>query len=362
MKVTKKLLAALLCAALLLSLSACAKDGDESSSSSSQVQVEKPAVSETALVVDSLGMAVDLPKPLHDRLGTLLFPTTTGPMAAEGAIINGAFRCEYQSNAVYQRILELQSQGEEYLSDEEYETLSKQSWTLFAIFNINGRTLTDTTDLTKVTGFDTNTKIGEVGDASYYLAYNAEADTTQLDAEDTELYAQLAAEITNVPAGFSAYSPIIAQTGIAAGTSLEEMDATDFAGNQQTVDLFKGKKLTLVNVWATNCPPCINEMPELERISQDYADRGVQVIGICADTDGTANMDMAKEIISKTKVTYNNLIPDDFIYNKLFINLNATPTTFFVDENGVIVGSIIKGSRDYKGFSSLIDAQLEAMK
>jgi thiol-disulfide isomerase/thioredoxin len=46
---------------------------------------------------------------------------------------------------------------------------------------------------------------------------------------------------------------------------------------------FRGK-LVLVNFWAPWCPPCVQEMPDLSRIQTEYAERGVQVLGIGLDT------------------------------------------------------------------------------
>ena len=73
------------------------------------------------------------------------------------------------------------------------------------------------------------------------------------------------------------------------GTVAEEgyefiAETTDLDGNTvNTADIFAENKLTMVNIWATFCGPCINEMPELEKIHQEYAEEGAGVIGLVLD-------------------------------------------------------------------------------
>lgn len=51
----------------------------------------------------------------------------------------------------------------------------------------------------------------------------------------------------------------------------------------QSLSAYQGRILVL-NFWATWCAPCVDEMPELEQLQQDYADRNVQILGISMDT------------------------------------------------------------------------------
>ena len=54
---------------------------------------------------------------------------------------------------------------------------------------------------------------------------------------------------------------------------LSNFESWDLYGNTVTNQVFKGKKLTMVNIWATYCSPCINEMPDLEKLHQEYEKR-----------------------------------------------------------------------------------------
>ena len=79
------------------------------------------------------------------------------------------------------------------------------------------------------------------------------------------------------------------QTTEQAGV-LSSFSATDLDGNTVDQSVLADYDLTMVNVWATFCGPCINEMPDLGELAQEYADKKVQIIGLVSDvlnTDGT---------------------------------------------------------------------------
>lgn len=132
-------------------------------------------------------------------------------------------------------------------------------------------------------------------------------------------------------------------------------------------DVLQGKKLTMINVWATYCNPCINEMPELAQLNKDYADKGVQVIGVLTDLgsteayDGEA-MDYARAIIDSTGADYLHILPGEGMFFGALNDITAVPTTYFVDENGQIIGEPYVGSRDYDGWAAIVDDLLTNME
>ena len=74
--------------------------------------------------------------------------------------------------------------------------------------------------------------------------------------------------------------------GVRVGELLPAFILPDLDGMPvQFPDRFKGKPL-LINVWASWCAPCIEEMPELARFAARHADDGPQVVGIALDTPG----------------------------------------------------------------------------
>ncbi|MEO8418261.1 MAG: TlpA disulfide reductase family protein [Methylophilaceae bacterium] len=78
----------------------------------------------------------------------------------------------------------------------------------------------------------------------------------------------------------------------------------DANGTAQAISQWQGK-ITVINFWASWCPPCREEMPELSRLQDQYRDRGVIVLGISTD-----DIDKMREFAKTTKVSYPLLAGD----------------------------------------------------
>lgn len=148
---------------------------------------------------------------------------------------------------------------------------------------------------------------------------------------------------------------------------LSGFTTTDIDGNAVNQSVFKGKKLTMVNIWATFCGPCINEMPDLGKISEDYADKGFQIIGIPVDVvDYYGNIDesqveLAKDIIDETGAVYLHILPSASLNQAKLSQVTSVPETIFVDENGNQVGESYIGSRSMAQWKEIIDGLMENM-
>lgn len=137
-----------------------------------------------------------------------------------------------------------------------------------------------------------------------------------------------------------------------------EFSAKTVSGEDISSDVFKESKLTVVNVWVSWCGPCVQEIPELQKLYESMKDKDVNVIGLAQDA-GT-DLDAVKEIIDKNKVTYQNIVPEgateDFV-----MSIMAFPTTFFVDSDRNIVG-VIQGNRNLEAFTAAVEGVLEKLK
>lgn len=142
----------------------------------------------------------------------------------------------------------------------------------------------------------------------------------------------------------------------------ETLDEKEFSSDE-----FKDFDLTIVNIWGTWCSPCVAELPELQKIYEEYEGMGVNVVGIVTDTkiDGKKDNDtiaLAKKIAEKTKVKYPLTIPDDGEFSDNLNYLQAYPTTIFVDKNGKIVGEPVMGAQNYEAWKNLVDSKLNEVK
>lgn len=138
-------------------------------------------------------------------------------------------------------------------------------------------------------------------------------------------------------------------------------EAQDLAGNTVTSDVFSGSKLTMVNVWATYCNPCLSEMPELGELAGEYDSEEFQMIGIISDVPEGADqktMDLAADLVARTGADYTHLLLNESLYYALLTNVSGVPTTFFIDGEGKVLETV-EGAKDKEVWEEKINAHLE---
>lgn len=146
---------------------------------------------------------------------------------------------------------------------------------------------------------------------------------------------------------------------------LSSFESTDMDNKPVDASIFKGKKLTMVNIWATFCGPCIQEMPDLSQLNKEYADKGFQVVGIPVDTMGSDGkisdkmVDTAKDVIKEGKADYLHILPSESLNKAKLSQVQSVPETIFVDENGKQVGESYIGSRSKEDWAKIIEKLLK---
>ena len=130
-------------------------------------------------------------------------------------------------------------------------------------------------------------------------------------------------------------------------------DAIGFDGNKvNCADIFAKNELTMVNLWGTTCHWCIEEMPDVEKLKDDFAAKGCEIIGVCQD--GESKLDLATTQLEASGVTYNNYYVDGY-HNAVF-NLQEYPTTYFVDKDGKILAIVV--GADVEEYQKTVDSLL----
>ena len=145
-------------------------------------------------------------------------------------------------------------------------------------------------------------------------------------------------------------------------------EGKDLDGNTVKSDeLFSGNAVTVVNFWFTTCNPCVGELAELDALNKELAEKGGALIGVNTFTlDGDeAAISEAKDVLAKKGATYQNVyFNSDGEAGKFTENIFAYPTTYVVDRNGNIVGEPIVGAITEKNqaekLQKLIDQALAA--
>lgn len=136
-------------------------------------------------------------------------------------------------------------------------------------------------------------------------------------------------------------------TQLISKTAFPEFSETDMDGNAVTNDIFSKYDATIVNFWNNGCGTCIEEMPELEEMFQNFKEQNINLIGVGADSgESEEHLSTAKEILSEKGVTYLNISPspENNFYKDFISELAGYPTTYIVDSEGNIIGAPIIGN------------------
>jgi len=134
-------------------------------------------------------------------------------------------------------------------------------------------------------------------------------------------------------AGFWA-NGLLSPQRMAKPVPLPGFSLPDLAGQTRALSEWDGK-VRVINFWATWCPPCREEIPELMALHKDYADQGVVVIGIAIDEPKAVSA-----YLTETAINYPQLLASDNgveLSRQLGNTAGAVPFTLVVNRHGQIV-------------------------
>lgn len=122
----------------------------------------------------------------------------------------------------------------------------------------------------------------------------------------------------------------IAAAQVSAGTRAPEIGLNDTAGNPVRMAQLRGK-VVLVDFWASWCAPCREEMPVLERLHQQYKDRGLVIVGVNMDREAP-NM---RRFLQRTPVSF-RVVHDGQHAVAGRYGPPRMPSSYIVDKRGVV--------------------------
>ncbi|MEO7724373.1 MAG: TlpA disulfide reductase family protein [Chthoniobacterales bacterium] len=139
-------------------------------------------------------------------------------------------------------------------------------------------------------------------------------------------------------------APETPQTSMAA----PDWQLKNLEGKPVKLSDFKGK-VVLLNFWATWCPPCREEIPDLVSLQRQYAARGLVVLGISMDEGGPARV---ASFAKRFEITYPIVMGDEKT-SAAYGGIQVLPTTFIIDRKGNVVDGL-QGATDRAGFEEKI--------
>ena len=125
----------------------------------------------------------------------------------------------------------------------------------------------------------------------------------------------------------------------ARSSGMLDFELQDLDGNPMRLSQFRGHPV-IVDFWATWCPPCRKQIPELRDLYTRYhKSKGLEIIGVACDTIQGDNTSAIAPFIKKFRINYPILIASEPVVDSL--GVEAIPTTLFVGADGKLVQKVL---------------------
>lgn len=196
----------------------------------------------------------------------------------------------------------------------------------------------------------------------YHFLYNDNYDDLDVSEEDKHDLDLIFSEYENIKRNLILFTKV-APKALSETSSLNKFKTKDVEGNEVDQKIFSDYDITMVNIWATHCGPCIDEMDELQKVYEKLPE-GSNLISICEDASD--NLELANEILEKKGVKFKTLLSSDSLRETILKNISATPTTVFIDKNGNIVGDELvgapgRGDEVIESYLKILDEKLDGI-
>ncbi len=110
-----------------------------------------------------------------------------------------------------------------------------------------------------------------------------------------------------------------------------EWTLPSLGGGEISLADYRGQ-IVVLNIWATWCAPCIEEMPALVRAQERFRDSGVQFVGLSIDEGG---FDAVQPFVDRFNITY-PIVLDDGVAADSYEGNTGVPTTYLINRKGQI--------------------------
>src|SRR6056297_1615374 len=137
------------------------------------------------------------------------------------------------------------------------------------------------------------------------------------------------------------------------GVLKETTPAPDFTietlqGDRVSLSDYRGE-VVLLNLWATWCPPCREEMPSMQSIYDQLKDRGFTILAVAAPNPPRETFEKIENYISEYEYTFPVLIDSEYKVNGTY-GTGSIPTSWVVDTEGNLVARLV-GATDWESES-----------
>jgi peroxiredoxin len=113
-------------------------------------------------------------------------------------------------------------------------------------------------------------------------------------------------------------------------------------------------KVVLVNFWATSCPGCVKEMPDMVETYKQYKDRGFEIVAVAMSYDPP---NYVANFVQTRQLPFPVALDVKGEHARAFGNVQVTPTTFIIGKDGRILEQRL-GELDFVRLRALLDREL----
>ena len=142
--------------------------------------------------------------------------------------------------------------------------------------------------------------------------------------------------------GFLTREPVDSgDTAPRIGKPLADFTLPDLQGHTVQLAALRGK-VVFVNVWATWCPPCVEEMPTIQQLYERLHGRGLEILAVSLDALGAQ---VVAPFIQSHRLSFPTLLDTKNLVQR-FYRTTGVPESFIVDKRGILVEKVV-GPRDW---------------
>jgi|SRR5690625_2671626 len=160
--------------------------------------------------------------------------------------------------------------------------------------------------------------VGLVGWAVYDFAINNNSKLAEPEAYIEQAVSELGSELET-------------ETGLKKGSLAPDFELETTDGKTVKLSDFRGEKI-LLNFWATWCPPCRAEMPDMQKYHEEYEEGIILAVNLIETEQSYENME---KFLDEYGITFSILIDEDTAVSSMY-DAYALPTSYLIDTSGKI--------------------------